>query len=193
MKETIDALEGLDVHKVIIAGADPCQLDDNLIDLIEYIYLKGLEIKNIQTHARSFIDKNFVRELQRVNRGFAVIAPIYGSTSEIHNRVVRPRIGDAFQETILGLENCVASGIQIRVNTRILQENIDDMDNIIKLSRTIHAQKVYIGWVAGQTLSEDAAFAFKQSLVERNSGFVIDVDNNKKHGPNIVLNTRHIY
>ena len=88
MKETIDALEGLDVHKVIIAGADPCQLDDNLIDLIEYIYLKGLEIKNIQTHARSFIDKNFVRELQRVNRGFAVIAPIYGSTSEIHNRVV---------------------------------------------------------------------------------------------------------
>lgn len=117
-----------------ISGGDPGDMLYILPKLIKYLHDGGIRSIMLSTHGRSLSDMNFVLQLKDAGLS-AVRIPLYGSTPEIHNKMVQAYTNSKdpapFREAILGIINSRSAGIGIRAHTVITQHNKDDIDNIL--------------------------------------------------------------
>lgn len=189
-KRAIDAYGGLGVPDLIIAGSDPCQLKYGLIEIIDYIYSKGFNIKNIQTHGRTFIDENYVEALSRANKGFKIIIPLYGSTRTLNDSIMCPRFGSAFDDAIIGIKNCLKYGIPVEGNTRIIDQNKEDIENIIYLYKTLGITKIHIGRVFESEKNPEEMMERINILLQKYPECLKNIYDNQ--GPQLVINTKYL-
>lgn len=104
-----------------------------LLDVLEYAKSKGFSYIQVSTNGRLLINKDFVRLLKEAGMTHCRI-PLYGSTEEIHSKIVTPRLpGNPFKEACIAIKTCADEGVTICAHTVLHQYNKSDLKNILKL------------------------------------------------------------
>jgi MoaA/NifB/PqqE/SkfB family radical SAM enzyme len=121
------------IKKIEISGGDPGEYE-RIAEIILYLRENGVEEIVLSTHGRTLKDKALVEQLKLAGVS-AIRMPFYGSTASIHNKTAQyyPTAGNAFEDTLAGLRNCVEAEIMITGFTLINQYNKEDINNIISL------------------------------------------------------------
>lgn len=120
-KLIIDKAWALGIPHIIFTGGEPT-LRDDLPELVAHAEAKG-QITGLNTNARRLSDANFVKRL--VDAGLDhVQVTVESSDADIHNRMVNAR---AFDQTIRGLKNALATRLFVMTNTTMLRDNVDSI------------------------------------------------------------------
>jgi radical SAM protein with 4Fe4S-binding SPASM domain len=117
-KKIIDGLWKIGVPHIVFTGGEPT-LRDDLPELIAYAENLG-QITGINTNGRRLKDPAFLESLIKAGLDHIQIT-LESHDPTIHNRMVAA-IG-AWQETVTGIQNAVASHLYIMTNTTLLAEN----------------------------------------------------------------------
>jgi len=136
------------IKNIEISGGDPGEYD-RIVDVVKHLSANGVTRIQLSTHGRTLKDDDLVTELMYAGIT-EVRIPIYGSTAEIHNKTMQyyDTPGNAFEDTIEGMKNCVKYGIRIVGHTLINQYNKNDMNNILQTYIDIAQDKLkslYVG------------------------------------------------
>jgi len=117
---------------------------DRIVDVVRHLKQNNIDNVLMSTHGRTLKDSSFVKQLKEAGLD-SVKIPIYGSIDSIHNRVcqVENSPGNAFEDSIQGIINCIENDIHVKISTMITQYNKDDINNIISLMMKITNNKIY--------------------------------------------------
>jgi len=120
-KLAIDKAWALGIPHIIFTGGEPT-LRDDLPELVAHAEANG-QITGLNTNARRLSDPTFVQRL--VDAGLDhVQVTVESSDADIHNRMVR---ANAFDQTICGLENALATRLFVMTNTTMLRDNVESI------------------------------------------------------------------
>ncbi|MFN3741969.1 MAG: PqqD family peptide modification chaperone [Anaerolineales bacterium] len=116
-RRILDTVRAIGVPHVVFTGGE-ATLRDDLPELIAYAAQLGL-ITGLNTNARRLADERYVRRLVEAGLDHVQIT-VESCDAEVHNRMVGAR---AFDQTIRGLKNALASPLFVMTNTTLLREN----------------------------------------------------------------------
>lgn len=117
-KQVIDKAWALGIPHIIFTGGEPT-LRDDLPELIAHAEANG-QITGLNTNARRLSDPAFVRRLVDAGLDHVQIT-VESSDPDIHNQMVRAK---AFEQTIRGLKNALATRLFVMTNTTMLRDNV---------------------------------------------------------------------
>jgi radical SAM protein with 4Fe4S-binding SPASM domain len=120
-KQILDKTWALGIPHIVFTGGEPT-LRNDLPELVAHAEANG-QITGLNTNARRLADPKFVEQL--VSAGLDHVQVTVESCDEkIHNAMVNAR---AFEQTIQGLKNVLASRLFVMTNTTMLRDNIDSI------------------------------------------------------------------
>lgn len=117
-KQVIDTAWDLGIPHIIFTGGEP-SLRDDLPELVAHAEANG-QITGMNTNARRLSDPNFVKRLLDAGLDHVQIT-VESSDADIHNKMVNAR---AFEQTIAGLKNVLATRLYVMTNTTMLRDNV---------------------------------------------------------------------
>lgn len=118
-KQVLDKVWELGIPHVVFTGGEPT-LRNDLPELIAHAEQNG-QITGLNTNARRMADPRFVESLVAAGLDHVQIT-VESSDSAVHDDMVRSR--GAFQQTITGLKNALATPLFVMTNTTMLQTNV---------------------------------------------------------------------
>lgn len=118
-KKVIDTVWSLGIPHLVFTGGEPT-LRTDLIELITYASKIGF-ITGMNTNARRLISKEYVDSLVAAGLDHIQIT-VESNEAEVHNMMVD---AIAFDQTILGLKNALATRLYVMTNTTMLRDNVD--------------------------------------------------------------------
>ncbi|PJB68651.1 MAG: radical SAM protein [Anaerolineae bacterium CG_4_9_14_3_um_filter_57_17] len=116
--QVIDKAWALGIPHIIFTGGEPT-LRDDLPALIAHAEGNG-QITGMNTNARRLSDANFVQRLVDAGLDHVQIT-VESADADIHNQMVNAR---AFDQTIAGLKNVLATRLYVMTNTTMLRDNV---------------------------------------------------------------------
>lgn len=117
-KKLIDRIWSLGIPHLVFTGGEPT-LRTDLPELISYANGVGF-ITGLNTNARRLIDREYVDRL--VSAGLDHIqVTVESNLAEVHNKMVNAM---AFEQTIRGLKNALATRLFVMTNTTMLRDNV---------------------------------------------------------------------
>ncbi len=130
-QRVLDKTWDLGIPHIIFTGGEPT-LRDDLPELVAHAEANG-QITGLNTNARRLADPDFVKKL--VDAGLDhVQVTVESCDAAIHNGMVNAR---AFEQTIKGLKNALASPLFVMTNTTMLRDNVasipDTLDFLAEL------------------------------------------------------------
>ena len=125
-KEIIDQLWQLNIPHLIFTGGEPT-LRDDLVELIAYAEQKG-QITGLNTNGRRLSDQDFLDKLVDAGLDHVQIT-IESHNPKVHNQMVNRQ--GAWQQSIAGLKNSLASSLYVMTNTTMLQNNRSSLDETL--------------------------------------------------------------
>ncbi len=126
-KKIIDRVWELRVPHVVFTGGEPT-LRDDLVELVAYAQEKGL-VTGLNTNGRKLADPSLLQELIGAGLDHVQIT-VESYNPSVHDAMVRA--SGAWQETLAGLRNVVASKIYMMTNTTLLQNNAFELGRILE-------------------------------------------------------------
>jgi radical SAM protein with 4Fe4S-binding SPASM domain len=121
-KQILNHIWDIGIPHVVFTGGEPT-LRDDLPELIAYAQNMGL-ITGLNTNGRRLMDVNYVNQL--VTAGLDHVQITFEShIPEIHDDMVRHP--GAWQQTVQGIQNAVASPLYVMTNTTMLQHNANHL------------------------------------------------------------------
>lgn len=126
-KEIIDRIWELRVPHVVFTGGEPT-LRDDLVELVAYAQEKGL-VTGLNTNGRKLADSTLLQALIAAGLDHVQIT-IESYDPSVHDTMVRA--SGAWEETLAGLRNVVASQIYMMTNTTLLQNNAYELERILE-------------------------------------------------------------
>jgi radical SAM protein with 4Fe4S-binding SPASM domain len=117
-KAILDRLWHLGIPHIVFTGGEPT-LRNDLPELIAHAESLG-QITGLNTNGRRLADAAFVRDLVAAGLDHVQIT-VESSNAAIHNEMVGSR--GAFDQTIQGVRNAVASPLFVMTNTTMLRTN----------------------------------------------------------------------
>jgi radical SAM protein with 4Fe4S-binding SPASM domain len=126
-QKIIDRLWEINVPHLIFTGGEPT-LRDDLAELIAYAEHKG-QITGLNTNGRKLRDQGYLEEL--VNAGLDhVQITLESHNPEIHDQMVN--LSGAWNQTVQGLKNALASELFVMTNTTMLRNNRDSLGETLE-------------------------------------------------------------
>jgi len=120
-KAVLDKTWTLGIPHVVFTGGEPT-LREDLPELVAHAEANG-QISGLNTNARRLADPDFVKKL--VDAGLDhVQVTLESCQPDIHNKMVNAR---AFEQTIKGLKNVLASPLFVMTNTTMLRDNVESI------------------------------------------------------------------
>ena len=117
-QQVLDKTWELGIPHVVFTGCEPT-LREDLPALVAHAEANG-QISGLNTNARRLADPDFVKRL--VDSGLDhVQVTVESCDASIHNAMVNAR---AFEQTIQGLKNALASPLFVMTNTTMLRDNV---------------------------------------------------------------------
>ncbi len=116
--QVIDKAWALGIPHIIFTGGEP-SLREDLPDLIAHAEGNG-QITGMNTNARRLSDANFVNRLVAAGLDHVQVT-VESADADIHNQMVNAR---AFDQTIAGLKNVLATRLYVMTNTTMLRDNV---------------------------------------------------------------------
>jgi radical SAM protein with 4Fe4S-binding SPASM domain len=117
-KHIIDKVWALGIPHIVFTGGEPT-LRDDLPELVAYAEANG-QITGVNTNARRLSDPKFVEALVEAGLDHIQIT-VESHDPAIHDQMVGKR--GAWQQTIQGLRNVLATPLYVMTNTTMLQAN----------------------------------------------------------------------
>jgi radical SAM protein with 4Fe4S-binding SPASM domain len=117
-KRTLDLLWSIGIPHIVFTGGEPT-LRPDLPELIAHAENLG-QITGINTNGRNLKDPVFVQSLVDAGLDHVQIT-LESHNPAIHDHMVAPR--GAWNETVAGLRNALATRLFVMTNTTLLQEN----------------------------------------------------------------------
>jgi radical SAM protein with 4Fe4S-binding SPASM domain len=118
-KRVLDKAWSLGIPHIIFTGGEPT-LRDDLPELIAHAEKNG-QITGLNTNARRLSDERFVARLVESGLDHVQIT-LESSRPEVHDEMVRSQ--GAFQQTVKGIRNVLASPLYVMTNTTMLRTNV---------------------------------------------------------------------
>lgn len=135
-KEVMEEMKNNRAHKCTLIGGEPT-LTPYLFDLIKYGKKIGLFMK-IVTNGRMLSDINFTKKIK--DSGISLIAiSIHSYNPIVHNKITKTA---SFDETVMGIENCIKENINFVTLTTINKLNKDDILNTAIFLDKIGVKKI---------------------------------------------------
>lgn len=123
----IDELKKNEVFGIIIIGGE-CLLHKNITEIINYISSKNMFV-SIITNGGLLADK--VDELIKTEISNIQVS-LLGPNAKIHNEIVKNN--KSFERAIEGIEKCINNNINVSINTPIIKQNVEYLNQIIELA-----------------------------------------------------------
>lgn len=117
-KRVIDRTWELGIPHIVFTGGEPTMRAD-LPELIAHAEAKG-QITGLNSNARRLSDAVFVQTLVSAGLDHVQIT-VESSDAQIHNQMVRAK---AFDQTVAGVKNALASSLYVMTNTTMLRTNV---------------------------------------------------------------------
>jgi len=117
-KRILDRAWELGIPHIIFTGGEPT-LRNDLPELVAHAEKNG-QITGLNTNARRLSDRGYVEELVGAGLDHVQIT-VESNEAVVHDRMVRST--GAFQQTVKGLQNALASPLYVMTNTTMLQTN----------------------------------------------------------------------
>ncbi len=136
------------IRRIEISGGDPGEAS-YITRLVTHLRNSGVQIIQLSTHGRTLKNAQLVQNLKAAGVT-AIRIPLYGISADVHNKAVQysPTPGNAFEDTIAGIRNCVSYGIPIVGYTLLNQFNKTEINKILQLYIDLAGpllQEMYIG------------------------------------------------
>ena len=125
--EILDRLWQLGIPHIVFTGGEPT-LRDDLPDLIWHAENNG-QITGLNTNGRKLKDPQYVKTLTDAGLDHVQIT-LESHLSEIHDQMVC--LPGAWQETVTGLRNALASNLYVMTNTTMLKLNSPFMSDTLE-------------------------------------------------------------
>jgi MoaA/NifB/PqqE/SkfB family radical SAM enzyme len=139
------------IRQIEISGGDPGEFPF-LVQFVHYLRDRlGMRVIQLSTHGRTLKDPHLTYELKQAGVT-SVRIPLYGVNAETHNKTAQFRStpGNAFEDTMLGIKNCVAVGLPIVGFTVLNRFTKTEINNIIQLYIDLAGEllkEMYIGLI----------------------------------------------
>lgn len=117
-KKILDHIWEIGIPHVVFTGGEPT-LRDDLPDLISHAEELGL-ITGLNTNGRRLSDSEYVQQLVIAGLDHVQIT-LESHDPIIHNQIVRAKY--AWEQTVSGVKNALASPLYVMTNTTLLQSN----------------------------------------------------------------------
>ncbi|MEZ0395965.1 MAG: radical SAM protein [Anaerolineales bacterium] len=117
-KLVLDKAWSLGIPHIIFTGGEPT-LRDDLPELIAHAEQNG-QITGLNTNGRRLADPKYVARLVEAGLDHVQIT-LESADPEVHNQMVRAR---AFEQTVRGVRNALASPLYVMTNTTMLRTNV---------------------------------------------------------------------
>ncbi len=114
----LDKAWALGIPHIVFTGGEPT-LRDDLPDLIAHAEANG-QITGLNTNARRLADPQYVARLVEAGLDHVQIT-LESADPAVHNQMVRAR---AFEQTVRGIRNALASPLFVMTNTTMLRTNV---------------------------------------------------------------------
>jgi radical SAM protein with 4Fe4S-binding SPASM domain len=118
-KQILNRLWDLGIPHIIFTGGEPT-LRNDLPELIAHAESIG-QITGLNTNARRLSDPKYVDSLVQAGLDHVQIT-LESSDPVMHDQMVRSK--GAFQQTVTGIQNVLASQLFVMTNTTMLQDNV---------------------------------------------------------------------
>mgnify|MGYP003681897630 CR=1 FL=1 len=125
-KQVIDKVWSLRIPHVVFTGGEPT-LFKGLVELVHYAEEKGL-ITGLNTNGRKLANPEFLKALIDAGLDHVQIT-LESHDSVIHDRMVAAK--GAWDETVTGIKNVVASHLYVMTNTTLLKHNCDSIESTL--------------------------------------------------------------
>lgn len=117
--QIIDLCSDLKIKHITLIGGEPT-IYPNLFDVIDYCHNKKISCGFV-TNGLACKDKNFVNNLRKhMIKGVSI--SLKGETAAVFKDVTGV---DAFEDVLLGIRNCLSSGLSVTVSMVLTEENIN--------------------------------------------------------------------
>lgn len=121
----IDRLGELGVPHLILTGGE-ATLHPDLPKIIRYADSLGM-IVGLNTNGRHIAHKPYMEELGKAGLNHVQVT-LGSSRAEVHDAMMGAK---AFEQTVAGIENAVASKVHVITNTTLMRANMDHVEEII--------------------------------------------------------------
>ncbi|MBI4731308.1 MAG: radical SAM protein [Chloroflexi bacterium] len=118
-KRVLDKAWSLGIPHIIFTGGEPT-LRNDLPELVAHAESNG-QITGLNTNARRLSDERFVSRLVESGLDHVQIT-LESSRPEVHDEMVRAK--GAFQQTVKGIRNVLATPLYVMTNTTMLRTNV---------------------------------------------------------------------
>ena len=145
-----------------ITGGEPTLLGDKLIELIAETrkYLPNTTIQ-LLSNGRRFSDSEYAQRISRVaGEDFFVGIPLHSDYPKDHDAIAGSKF--AFEETMIGLYNLAAEGVEIELRVII---NAMNYKRLPQMSEFIFKNLPFVSWVAFMGMERIGYSVKNESLV----------------------------
>ncbi len=122
----IEDLSSMNIPALLISGGEPLVRPD-ILDLADYASSLGIRV-TFSTNG-TLIDGKKAARLKKI--GVTYVGISIDGKEERHDRF-RGRQG-AFHDAIRGIRNCRDAGIRVGIRFTVTQENLDELDDVLKI------------------------------------------------------------
>ena len=126
-KQVIDRVWDLTIPHIVFTGGEPT-LREDLPELIAYAEEKGL-ITGLNTNGRRLCSADYVATLVKAGLDHVQIT-LESHLPDIHDQMVNYR--GAWQQTVAGVRNALATRLFVMTNTTMLQSNTPNLDGTLQ-------------------------------------------------------------
>ena len=123
--EVLDRLAELGVPHLILTGGE-ATLHPDLPKVISYADELGMVV-GLNTNGRHIAHKPYMEELGEAGLNHVQVT-LGSSRAEVHDAMMGAR---AFEQTVQGIENAVASRVHVITNTTLMRSNMDHVEETI--------------------------------------------------------------
>ena len=148
-RQVLDEIARVGVKTCLIIGGEPT-IHPNLFEIIEYGASVGLTMK-IVSNGRAFKNMSFL--LKSINAGLQHISiSLEGSTPERHDGICGK---GSFDDTLLGIKNCVSTKISMNVVSTISNHTKQDIVGIAELMHSLSVKNILFNYGVPPVFSEE--------------------------------------
>jgi radical SAM protein with 4Fe4S-binding SPASM domain len=159
-KRVIAKVWGLGIPHVCFTGGEPTQHPD-LVELVAYAEELGV-ITGLLTNGRRLKDAAYMNALAEAGLDHVQIT-IHSSLPEVHDRMVGA--DGAFDETVAGIRNAVASPVYTVTNTTLTTENEGDVEELIAFLATLGVEHVAANGIINSGGARDVDIGLPESAL----------------------------
>ena len=140
-EDILDLMASFGCKKGILIGGEPT-VHSNFMDILRLFAERNMYAA-VVSNGRKYADIKFLETAKGI-AAFGTTVSMQSNKEEIHDAITGQR--GSFQETILGLKNCVNSSIPTSVQVTITPENLPSIFDFIKMVEALGVQNFVIGF-----------------------------------------------